>query len=415
MSTLLPVLKVKFGKMEYFISYMAVNDLTRYVKFPSELEGWKDLSIEERYQRKINLNRIKKDIAPYFATDDSRFSGALVLAIMNHDNIKFEPIGDYKKIPGAYDQTSKNMGFLTLSGEEMLIPLDGQHRVKAFEFATTGKDEQGKDIPRLKPNYELGKDNVAVILMRFEGKTARRIFSKINRYAKPTNKGDNLITDDDDPMAVITRRLLGSDGVIPSRLVSLEGNTLNQKAREFTTLATFYEATKEIFNGLCVPGSGKIADMTQEQMEIHLKDIRKEWAGLLSKIDWWRKAIKDPDGTGDGTRQDIRNEMLLGKPVGQLALVKGYSLVCQDDKTVDKNSIYAKINDIDWGVDNKMWKSILINPNGRVMSGKTTVSNAAEFISYLLGVKFDNKRKRQLLEKIHGKSSGKSLPRLKYA
>ena len=152
----------------------------------------------------------------------------------------------------------KNMGFLTLSGEEMLIPLDGQHRVKAFEFATTGKDEQGKDIPRLKPNYELGKDSVAVILMRFEGKTARRIFSKINRYAKPTNKGDNLITDDDDPMAVITRRLLGSDGVIPSRLVSLEGNTLNQKAREFTTLATFYEATKEIFNGLCVPGSGKI-------------------------------------------------------------------------------------------------------------------------------------------------------------
>ena len=85
MSTLLPAFKVKFGSLEYYITHMPVSDLAARAKFPSEMPGWDDESIETRIQRKLNINRVKKDIAPYFANNADRFSGAIVLAVLNDD------------------------------------------------------------------------------------------------------------------------------------------------------------------------------------------------------------------------------------------------------------------------------------------------------------------------------------------
>ena len=411
MADVIPALKVKFGQIEYFVSYMHVNDILNHVKFPQDLDEWKDMSIEEKFQREIRLARVKKDIAPYFASDNARFSGSLVLAIRNHESIKFEPIGSLHDVPELYQAASEDMGFLILKGKEQLIPLDGQHRIKAFEFATTGTDNNGKAIPGIKANRDLGRDQVSVILIRFEPTIARRIFSKINRYAKPTSKGDNLITDDDDSMAVITRRLLGEDGVIPSRLVRLKGNTLSGSAHEFTTLSTFYEANKLLFNILCATGQGTSSDMTPEQIDTHLSELHEEWEGLLSNVDQWVAALKDTDAGGDGERQRIREETLLGKPIGQLSLVGGYALRLQQGGKIDRKTLFRLINSIDWDVENKMWHHVLMNPTGRVMAGRTVMSNASKFIAYLLGAKFDAKEKKDLIENIYGKGSNKTLPK----
>ena len=410
LASVIPALKVKFGKIEYFVSYMHVSDIVNKVKFPSELKGWENLSIEERYQRAINIRRVKRDIAPYFALDDARFSGSLVLAIMGNDEVTFEPAESFLNIPKLYKAAARDMGFLILSGNEQLIPLDGQHRVKALQYAMTGNDEKQAPIAGLKANEDLAKDQVSVILIRFEPTLARRIFSKINRYAKPTTRADNLITDDDDSMAVITRNLLGSDGVIPSKLVRLTGNTLSGSAPHFTTLATFYNANQELFKILCATGIDTPSKMTADQIDIHLDEMRKEWQGLLSGVDLWKKAIEDPDVGGDATRQDIREQTLLGKPVGQLALIGGYVLRLQQKDKIDRKTLCHRINRIDWGVDNDMWKEVLINPNGRVMSGKTTVRNAAEFIAYLLGAHIDRKQRQRLSEKIYGNPTHK-LPK----
>ena len=166
MANVIPALRVKFGDIEYFVSYMHVNDILTHVTFPKDLEGWDDLSIEEKFQREINVRRVKREIAPYFASGNTRFSGSLVFAIQNHESIEFEPLQEFQKIRKLYQTAAEGMGFLVFSGKEQLVPLDGQHRIKAFEFATTGKDGD-KDIPGLKANTELGRDQVAVILIRF--------------------------------------------------------------------------------------------------------------------------------------------------------------------------------------------------------------------------------------------------------
>lgn len=404
MPTTIPALKGKFGETEYYLTTMRVGEFIRSVSLPKEMPGWDRMSIEDRYQRDINITRVRKDIAPYFAMDEYRFSGSLVLVVIDHENMVFEPLANFggRNVPALYQTASGDMGFLTLQGGETLVPLDGQHRAKAFKFAIDGADDNNRPILGMKSNPDLSNDQVSVILVRFETTSARRIFNKINRYAKPTSKADNLITDDDDAMAVITRSLLSENGVIDSRMVKIGANTLNKKAPEFTTLATFYDATIAIVEGLGLLGKGPLSSMEEDQRELVKEDVEPIWETLLSNIDLWRKALENISEGGDVGRAEIRDETLLGKPIGQLSLVRAFMLMRERCEGVPLEELCVRLNAIDWAVSNEMWHGVLMNPNGRVMSGKNTVNRATQFIAHLGGASLSDEEIEALLEQIHG-------------
>ena len=90
MPTTIPALRGNFGANEYWVTTMNIGEFVRMVQFPQELKEWETLTIEEKYQREISLNRVRRQIAPYFANDPDRFSGSLVLAVMNHDDMTFD-------------------------------------------------------------------------------------------------------------------------------------------------------------------------------------------------------------------------------------------------------------------------------------------------------------------------------------
>ncbi len=419
MPTTVPALHGSFGTTDYYLTTMNIGELVRNVRFPQELEGWESMSIEEKYQRDISLRRVRNEIAPYFASDPDRFSGSIVLAVMNNEDMMFEPLPQVgggsgrNSLPQLYQSAARDMGFLTLQGQEVLVPLDGQHRAKAFKYAIDGADDNGRSIPSVKANQDLARDQVSVILIRFEPQRARRIFNKLNRYAKATTKADNLITDDDDAIAVMTRDLLGEDGVIPSRLVRIGGNTLTANAPEFTTLATFYESNLEILKGLGISGAGSPHDMYDSQRQVATQSIKEVWERLLDKIDLWAKALEDPSERGDRTRIDIREQTLLGKPVGQIALVRGYMLMRELCTGTSDDELCARLNSIDWDVQSTLWFGVLMNPNGRVMSGRGTVNRACEYIAHLGGAKLTASDIERLLEHIYGegwREQGESLP-----
>lgn len=405
MPTTIPALQAKFGETEYYLTTMRVGEFVRSVRMPTDVPGWEDLTIEERYQRNINITRIRKGVAPYFATDKYRFSGALVLAVINHENMVFEPLtkfGGRSNVPALYQTASEDMGFLILHGGEILVPLDGQHRTKAFKFAIDGVDDNNRPIQGMKSNPNLSNDQVSVILVRFEPTLSRRIFNKINRYAKPTVRGDNLITDDDDAMAVMTRSLIGENRVISARMVRIASNTLNKKAPEFTTLSTFYDATIAIVEGLGLEGKGPLSSMEENQRELVKEDVKPIWETLLSGIDLWRKALEDTSEGGDFSRTEIRDETLLGKPIGQLSLVRAFMLMRERCEGVPLEELCVRLNAVDWDVGNEMWHGVLMNPNGRVMSGKNTVNRATQFIAHLGGASLSDEEIEALLEQIHG-------------
>lgn len=414
MASTIPALRGRFGVFEYWISTMHVGELVQRVTIPKDLPHWDSLTLDERYQRDINLTRVKKEIAPYFANEPDRFSSALVLAVLNDDGMGFEPLTSIgsgtQRMPNLYKSAAENIGFLTFSGQEVFVPLDGQHRVKALAFAISGTDNNNVSILNVPPNSQLAADDIAVILVRFDPQKSRRIFSKINRYAKPTSRGQNLITDDDDAVAVATRTIVNDAELPPGRLVRWQSNTLNAKAVEFTTLSTLYDANVAIIKAGPFPSSLKPEKANKEQRKLFETELEEVWQLLLQEIECFAEAVRDSSETGDPIRIDIRTHSLLGKPIGQLSAVRAFLLIRDRCSSISDSEVCHRLNRVDWRIKSEMWHGVLMNQNGRIMAGKTTVNFAAHFIAHLGGAKLTDEERTSLIDHIAGGDKDYQLP-----
>ncbi|MCY4163928.1 MAG: DGQHR domain-containing protein [bacterium] len=392
MASVLPAMKGTFGSTEYYIVTMKAEDVTNRLKIPRDIEEWEDLSIEERYQREIQYGRVKRQIAPYLAEDEDRFFGAFIVTMLYADDLEFEPLSRvYKdKVPSLYRTAANDFGFLTFSGSEILVPLDGQHRLAALQFAITGKDEKSQPIQGLQPATHIAQDVCTLILIKHDAKKSRKIFNKVNRYAKRTTKTENLITADDDIVAVIVREaVIGTDNAIPYELVNATSNTLTTRAREFTTLSTLYESTKYFLED--THGKINVESLPDKsKQKIMRQDAKVFWDTICSSINLFTDALQDPSETGDNRRREIRSDYLLGKPIAQWALVQGLVLLRQESKDGAKMSLEdacKRANQLSWRTDDGRWQQVLMNGD-RVGAGKTTVNYASRVIAYWLGNDF---------------------------
>lgn len=407
MSSTLAALQGRLGSFEFWLCVMHIGELTDRIKMPNELPGWDSLTLEERYQREVNEGRVRKDIAPYFAADPDRFSNALILAAMNSEKMQFEPLQGLRRsvLPGLYESSSSSMGFLTFSGSEVLVPLDGQHRALALKYALNGMDAKGKEIG-FPANTELAAEAFPVVLIRFDEKKARRVFNKVNRYAKPTSRGQNLITDDDDQVAVTTRRVVGGeDCLLEAELVRVGSNTLSAKAPEFTTLSTLYDANTAIIKGR-VDSAVDPKKASAEHRELHEEEVVDVWTTLIEGIEEFRQALADRTRAGDTRRMEIRRNSLLGKPVGQLTLVRAFLEIEERCRTLTASEICRRLDSLDWSIDHELWRGVLVRANGRVMSGATTVNQARLFVAHLCGSRLDGRERQALKSHIFGDDNG---------
>lgn len=400
MASVYPAMKGKFGSTDYFMLTMKANDVAQQLVIPKEIPGWEDLQLEERFQREINYNRVKKQIAPYLANDPNRFFGALIVDVINPEEITFEGTEKIlKDIPNLYQTPAKSFGFLTLSGGEMLVPLDGQHRLAAIQFALSGKDEKQRPIEGIDPNTELANDDVLLIMIKHDSDKGRKIFNKVNRYAKATTKSENLITADDDIIATITRETI-ANGLIGSRLVNYQSNTLPDSAHYFTTLSTIYEATKHILE----EQHGRINIQTlpdEANRRLYKSTAKVYWEHLLGGVTIYQKALENKSEEGDEGRRDIRKAFLLGKPIAQLALmlavIRLNNSEQSDGSRLSWETILERINAVDWGSDNPMWQNILMQ-GSRIVSGKQAAGFASRFIAYYLGENLEETELNNLKE-----------------
>ena len=415
MASVLPAMHGKFGTTDYFIITMLAKELTERLVVPQEIEGWSDLSLEERYQREIDYNRVKKYIAPYLVEDDDRFFGAFIVSILNADDLEFEPVTNIYKgtVPNLYKAAATAFGFLTLQGNELLVPLDGQHRLAALEFAITGKDEKQQPIKDLQPRTEVADDVCTVILMKHDDTKSRKIFNKVNRYAKKTSKAENLITADDDVVAVIVREaIIGAENAIPDVLVNAKSNTLTVKAKQFTTLSAVYEATKYVLedthgkiNIEVLPDKATQGIMKQEGQDF--------WETICSEVQLFNDALHDPSDTGDDKRREIRADYVLGKPISQWALVQAIVRLCNEDgdtgERISLKEACKRVNELNWAVSDPRWQQVLMNGD-KMLSGKSAVNFAAQVIAYWLGEKLTDSQIAELRQRYTSQGGKGQLP-----
>ncbi len=378
----------KFGSTEYYLITMRVSELVNRLIIPKEMEGWDDLSVDEIFQRDVNYKRVKEQIAPYLSSDPDRFIGAFIVTIKNHENLRYDNLSSVMtNIPGILGATfGEDVGVLTFNGGEVLIPLDGQHRLAALKFAISGKDEKGADIPALGSNIDLGNDSCSVILVKDDLEKSRKIFNKVNRYAKGTSKADNLLTGDDDICAVITRSIVASD-LIGARIVKMaSSNTLSASSKEFTTLSVLYDISKKIIEyetGAKLDTQKLPNSQDQTLMERIVRDFWKKFLELPV----YEQAIRDREESGDDRRKEIRESSLACKPVVMKALAEAFIKINagpegSEGMTIEEFTIRA--GGVDWSPDNPQWQNVLLIGN-KIIAGPAAVNLAARYIAYLLG------------------------------
>jgi DNA sulfur modification protein DndB len=389
MPTNVPAMRGSFGSTEYFLLTMRVGELTTKLTVPKEMDGWDDLSPEERFQRDVNYKRVKEQIAPYLANDPDRFIGAFIVTVKNDENMIFQSFEEAGiKIPAMLGASfGSDIGILTLNGEELLIPLDGQHRLAALKFAVSGKDERGSDISNINGNGNLAKDSCSVILIRDDVEKSRKIFNKVNRYAKPTSKADNLITGDDDVCAVISRNLIVTD-LIGSRLVKMgSGNTLPTKAHEFTTLSTVYEISKSYLESHTGERINTQTLPPPATVKLYEQELGEFWRGFL-KVSPYDTSLLDREDSGDEIRRDVREAFLICKPIIMRALAEAFirlQNVPEGASRLSLTDFVQRVNDIDWAPDHPQWMNVLVQPGGRVITGPAAMNLAARYIAFMLG------------------------------
>ena len=352
-------IKAKMGRTTYYICKMAAGELIDRVGIAKELPEWPDMTAEEKMQRECDIKRIVEEIVPYVIEDPDRFFSSLIVDIYSgFEDISFEPlskvVGD---IPNAYAVPMADMGFITLPGKERLIALDGQHRLLSLKIAirgimgVPGGTKTFAAMNKLQPHPELANEELCIILVEHtDTAKIRKIFNKINKYAKQTSRSDNIITSDDDTFAVIARRLFKEGGPLAPingiDLVNWKSNTLSQRSKNLTTLSALYTIAETILKDKRF--SSKILPDTVALDEAY-QTIASFWSTTL-----------------DG--------------------VQAYQQYLAQRKEISWESIVGKLNQIDWSFNNDLWFNILVigSANKKMITGKESIRSAGMVIAYMV-------------------------------
>lgn len=378
MTTTVPAIRGSLGNTDFYQTTMKVGDLVKTVRPPKEIDGWANFSIEERMQREPDLGRIKSQLAPYIAKNADRFFGSIIVLVYKGE-ITFEGLADVaKNIPNAYKKNAERVGFVTIDGG-VLIVLDGQHRLLALEMVNGG------DVPG-EFATDVANDEICVIFINHESDIkTRRIFNTVNRYAKQTSRGDNIITSEDDGYAIVTRWLLREDGPLgkPANIVNWKSNTLVKRSTQLTTISAVYETVRLILRAHQIERLPEQERPSDEDLDTYLGFCSDVWDKLLQGIPAYQIALGDPSKI-PAMRDDDASTTLLFKPAAQIALVDGL-LRAVDTTDLKIGSAIQRVAKItSWSMNDDIWNGMIVKRSGTIDAGRDARRRMAGLLSYLI-------------------------------
>ena len=232
-SIVLPALRGMMGDWVYYCCLVDLPTLASRVDYADELHNSERLS--EMIQRQLRENR-SKEIANYLVTQSDRLFNALVVATYGgqpnwHPLTNVQKKGNPDELDSLTPDTILSVGFLTLRGDERLFALDGQHRLSGIKAAV---EEKGADA---------STDEVPVMFVAHEKsdrglRRTRRLFTTLNKTAKPVSKFDVIALDEDDVMALTVRWLIDENpDMFRDDRIAFVGSS-NMPQSNFTSLTT---------------------------------------------------------------------------------------------------------------------------------------------------------------------------------
>ena len=392
---LYPALKARMGDWDYYIVKMRMRDVAIEVKFGSQVHN--DYTLDEAIQRTIKESRVKKEIVTYLTRRTDRFFGSLVVAAIG-GSPKFYPVSisddPQFEIFAGEESIEETFGLLRFSGTQNYYALDGQHRLKAIKTLLQPDDDQEWIEPP--PGFENEEISVLMVIRPDDIdaeewlSSYRRLFSSLNRYAKPTDKDTNIIMDEDDTIAIITRRLISTHFFfkaegrhIESLRIQTQGRALSEGTSYFTSLQELYFLNQTLLTTQLRSNVGWGPDSDTEFVDIkqfvRYKPDDEFVEELYNELKLYWNAIIEviPDLTGldpskarnhqaDGSNGEIADNALFW-PIGQQVMITvarallDKRLSDPSNPTLGQAKIALKpLGKVDWNLHNVPWRGLLL-------------------------------------------------------
>lgn len=244
-----PAIKAKMGDWTYYIVKMRMREVAAEIKFGSDV--YEDYTLNEALRRSIKPSQFKDEMAGC----NDRFFSSLVIAAVGGAP-KFHPvsIADDPQFGILADEPNleESFGVLRFSGDPKYYAMDSPHRLKAIKTLLLPEDESEREEP---PSGFENEEISVLMVVRPADSTEedwlasyRRLFSSLNRYTKPTDRDTNIIMDEDDLFAILTRRLIATHEFfkapgrhLESVRVQTKGRPLREGTSHFTSLQQLYD------------------------------------------------------------------------------------------------------------------------------------------------------------------------------
>jgi DNA sulfur modification protein DndB len=408
----LPALRGRMGDWVYYSCLMPLAEVAKRVDYANTIHPNKALS--QLIQRQLEEGR-SGEISNYLKRTPQRFFNALVLATYA-GRPEWLEVGNLHAVShkATYakldDQALDTIGFLSLNGAERIFAVDGQHRLAGIKRAT--KEGFGGDGER-----------VTVIFIAHdldEPARTRRLFTTLNKTARPVKKLDIISLDEDDTMAIVVRRLVEDHPWFrdPKILVKSSENLPVTNRISLTTIANLYDLLKIIFRFKAGVGTKdaelrffRPTDAALNQYQTFAVKYFSTLASVFAPIGELFRATEPAMVTQQ--HRGPHGGHLLFRPAG-LEIFTHVACAVAKEHEISLPEAVKKLADIPVNLDARPYRDILWNPD----TEKMMVANKAlarDLLRYIVGLATDVDKLRTRYADARGETTVKLPPRLTWS
>jgi DNA sulfur modification protein DndB len=329
-----PAIRALMGDWAYYVTTVEFRDVATRVSRADEIHA--NEKLREWIQRKLTPRA--ETIAQYLLSQPQRFFNALILGIYGGKPEWFPvDIGNSPTVgkPHTPGWARESIGLLRLHGGEKIFAIDGQHRVEAIKRA-------------IKKNRKLEEEQQCAIFVAHDTsdrgrERTRRLFSTLNRYAKPVSKGEIVALDEDDAFAIVTRRLV--EEYPPLRDARVDYGKRRQIPLGDQIAVTSILTLSEVVQTISLP-SGATRKMREELTRLRPPQQKLDelyavqvafWNALRKEVPEIKEATDaEPSAKAAGRYRTAAGGHLLFRPVAQKAFAAAARVLVDRGKTFNK-------------------------------------------------------------------------------
>ena len=401
---LYPAIKARMGDWDYYIVRMTMREVANEVQLASDI--WDDRTLSEAIQRALDESRAKNQIVRFLERRDDRLFSSLVVAAIGGSP-------SWHSVESRFFGSA--FGELCFGTTPKYFALDGQHRLRAIK-------ELVGDIVNAPAGFLDEQLSVIVVVREDQSvddtewlKRYRRLFSSLNRYAKPTDADTNIIMDEDDVFAIVTRRLITDHEFFRAKSTSVarvltKGKNLRSGSSYFTSLQTLYEvnrilimdvARRNRFGGTREQRIFKQTRPEEVEIDRYYQSVSDSWDALLEAVPDLRshpEIMRNhdiPSPNPDG----LRNHLLFW-PIGQELFASAARQLLDQSGLTEGAPVSAMtrtlrpLAGVTWDLHEAPWRFLLLVPSTPPKSSwrirseerKSAIDVAARILYWILGL-----------------------------